>query len=421
MRMSSRAVVLAGAAALTLAACSGGGTSDAATLVVQTNWNPSQPQNQPLLDAVESFTAETGVEVELLYNGDDLNQVYESAALAGEEADVVLLNLTDRQLSWAMDDIVIPLNDYIVEWGLDEAVPQQNIDEWTDEEGNLRGIPYTGFTWPWWFNLDLLEQAGISAVPSTTDELLTAVTALRDAGITPIVAGGNDWSGQKLFLQIAQSYLEPTEAERVFTEGDFCGTPESVEGIELFVQLRDAGAFVDGVEGYTVDQAASEYFTGDAAIASMGSWSYLQAPEEIIEVTELSGFPAPADGTYARPTAYQGATGSGFWVSHNGEAKIDVVEQFVTHMYTDAVIEALLNEGGIIPVQLPDGVDTSQTNPLLAAALTELPDTVDWAVMPDLHIPAAATNPMYRSVSIAFSPGNDAQAVCAAMEEAYSE
>ncbi|UFU05465.1 ABC transporter substrate-binding protein [Ruania halotolerans] len=422
MKPSPRIVAIPAIAALMVAAgCSGSGEqAETDNLVIQTNWTESQPQNAPLVAATEQFTDETGISVELLYNSDDLNQAYESAALAGEEADVVLLNLTDRQMNWATDGIVVPLNDQISEWGLDEVIPEYNVEEWTDEEGNLRGIPYTGFSWPWWFNTDLLAEAGVSEIPTTTDELVSAVTALRDAGITPMAAGGNDWSGQKLFLQIMQSYLPAGEAVEVFKNGTFCESDGAMRGIELFAELRDAGLFVDGAEGYTVDDATTEYFTGQAAMASMGSWSYLQAPEEIIEVTELGGFPGPGDGEYASPTAYQGATGSGFWVSHNGAEKMEAVEQFITFMYRDEVIDSLLTEGGIVPLVLPEGSDAAESNPLLAEALTTLPESVDWAVMPDLHIPASATNPMYRSVSIAFSPGNDAAAICAAMEEAYS-
>jgi multiple sugar transport system substrate-binding protein len=416
------AVTVTAFSLLALTACGSDDTaSNADVLRVQTNWNASQPQNAPLVEATEKFTEETGIEVELLLNGDDLNQVYESALLAGEEADIVMLNLTDKQLEWAKDGAVVPLNDQVKEWGLEDEIPERNLEEWTDDEGNLRGLPYTGFTWPWWFNMDLLAEAGVTEMPRTTDELIAAAKALRAAGIAPVVAGGNDWSGQKMFLQVIQSYATPDEMVSTLRDGNYCQAPGVMEGIELFVELRDAGVFVDGVEGYTVDQAASAYFAGDAAIASMGSWSYLSAPPEIAAATTLGGMPVPTDGTYDKPTAYQGATGSGFWVSNNGAEKMDAVEQFITFMYRDEVVGSLLTEGGIIPLTLPEGVDVSTENPLLAEALTTLPESVDWAVMPDLHIPSAATNPMYRSTSIAFSPGNDAEQICAAMETAYAE
>lgn len=404
------------------AACSSGGAStDAQELVVQTNWNSSQPQNAPLVDAVKNFTEETGIKVKLVENGDDLSQNYETSLLAGDEADVVMVNLTDKQLSWAEDGAVIPVQDFVSEWGLEDSIPQTAIDEWTDDQGNLRGFPYSGFTWPWWYNTELLAQVGVDSIPETTDDLIAASDKLRAAGIAPVVIGGNDWSGQKVFLQIMQSYMSPDETKDLLGSGDYCGNPDAMKGIEEFTKLRDAGVFVDGAEGYTVDQAASQYFAGKAAIAPMGSWSYKNSPAEISGATTLGGFPIVDGGSYDKPTAYTGATGSGFWVSPNGEKKLESVEKFVTYMYTDEVVGSLLTEGGIVPLTLPEGTDVADTNPLLAAALTELPESVDFAVMPDLYIPAAATNPMYRATSIAFTQGKDAAAICAALDEAYAQ
>ena len=420
MRTHSTAVLAALAAALLgLTACSGTESTADARITVQSNWTTSQPQNAPFVAAIERFTEETGIEVDLVVNGDDLNQVFESDVLAGQEADVVLVNLTDKQLDWAKDGVVIPLNDQLVEWGLDEIVPTYNVEEWTDEEGNLRGIPYSGFTWPWWYNKAVFDSVGLE-VPTTIEDLIAAAPVLREAGVAPMVIGGNDWSGQKIFLQVIQSYLAPERTIEVLGEGTYCD-PDVLEGIELFVRLRDAGVFVDGVEGYTVDQATSLYFAGQAAIGSMGSWSYLDAPDDIVENTVLGGMPVVAGGQFEAPTAFQGATGSGWWVSNNGAEKLDIVGQFIQFMYSDEILVALLEEGGNVPLALPESADITASNPLLAEALTELPEAVDWAVMPDLYIPASATNPMYRSVSIAFTSGNDAQQVCAAMEEAYGQ
>lgn len=378
----------AGAIALVLAlgACASGGDAagDENVIVVQTNWTSSQAQNKPLFDAFETFTEETGIEVKVLESGDNLNQVYETSLLAGEEADVLLVGLLEKQLDWAVNGAVVPVNDYIEEWGIADRIPADALVDWTDTEGNLRAFPYSGFTWPWWYNTELLAQAGVEGVPQTTDELIAAAGKLRAAGIAPVVFGGIDWSGQKIFLQLLEAYLSEDEAKQVYAEGGVCENPKAMQGIELLIELRDAGVFVDGIEGYTADQAQAAYLDGQAAIAPLGSWAYPGASEELAAATELGGLPLPDDAAYEQPIAYRGSTSAGWWISPNGEQKIDQVRQLIEHMYGNEVIKGILDEGGVIPVADFGGDTSGVSAPLLAQSLTEFPERVEFPVMPDI-------------------------------------
>lgn len=404
-----------------LAACASpeasGSSSD--EIVVQTNWTASQAQNAPLFAAFDAFTEETGIAVKVLESGDNLNQVFETSLLAGEEADVLLVGLLEKQLDWAINGAVVPVNEYAEDWGIADQIPADALSEWTDGEGNLRAFPYSGFTWPWWYNMDLLEQVGYSEPPATTDELIDLSTKLRAAGIAPVVLGGIDWSGQKFLLQFLQTHLSDAEAKKVFAEGNTCNTPGAMQGLELFVELRDAGVFVDGVEGYTNDQATAAYMDGQAAIAPLGSWAYPAASEELAASTVLGGLPPSADSAFERPIAYRGSTSAGWWISPNGDKKIDKVQQLITYMYSDDVLKAILDEGGVIPVADFGGDTSGVKSPLLKQSLTEFPERVDFPVMPDIFVPADVSNPMYRASSIAYTPGNDAQVICSAIDEIY--
>lgn len=420
---SGLATIAVVAVGLTAACGNGSGAEGSAsggadTIVLQTNWTSAGPESKPLQAALKGFTAETGIEVKVLENGDDLNQVYETSLLAGDEADVLLVGLLEKQLDWVKNGAVVPLNDQVDEWGLTDSIPEQSIADWTDSDGQLRGLPYAGFTWPWWYNTDLFTQAGVE-VPTTTDELVTAVAALKDKGFGGIAIGGNDWSGQKLFLQFLETYMKPDEAKKVFAEGNTCANEDAMKGIELFTQLRDAGVFVDGVEGLTADQASALYFSGEAAISPMGSWSYVSTEDALASTTELSGMPVVPDGAYDKPMAYDGSTSAGWWVSPNGEKKMDAVGKLVQYMYRPEILASMV-DGGVV-LSTSTEVDVSGvTSPLLAQSFTDLPGRVDYAVMPDLYVPADVSNPMYRATSIAFTQGNDAQKICQLVDDVYT-
>ncbi|GAA2025650.1 ABC transporter substrate-binding protein [Catenulispora yoronensis] len=424
LAVAACATALAASATACGGGSSGGGSGAAGSggsadeIVLQTNWTTGGQENKPLTKALADFTAQTGIKVKVLENGDDLNQVYETSLLAGKEADVLLVGLLEKQLDWVKNGAVQPVGDYLSQWGLTDKIPASAITDWTDSDGKLRGFPYAGFTWPWWYNKALFDKNGIT-IPTTVDELVDAAKKLRAAGVGPVAIGGNDWSGQKIFLQIMESYMPAEEAKKVFAQGGTCSNADAMKGIDLFTKLRDAGVFVDGVEGLSADQATALYMSGKAAVAPMGSWSYLSTDASVLPTTMLGGLPTVPGGPYTKPTAYEGSTSAGWWISPNGAKKSDAVKKLIQFMYQPAVLKAMVTDGGVVP---PVGtqVDTSAvSNPLLAASVSDLPKNVDWAVMPDLYVPADVGNPMYHATSTAFTKGNDSKAICAAVDQVY--
>ena len=128
----------------------------------------------------------------------------------------------------------------------------------------------------------------------------------------------------------------------------------------------------------------------------------------------------PAGGTYAKPTALQGWTGSGFWISNNGLKKLDLVKQYITAWYDPAVATRIISEANSpTAVVLPGAPDIK--NKLLSYASTDLNANVDFAVMPDTVVPGSVANPMIRQTSLAFAKGTDAQTICQGMESASAQ
>ncbi len=399
-----------------------GGTSGGASateIVLQTNWTQGGQETVGLHAALDEFTKETGITVKVLENGDDLNQVYETSLLAGQEADVVLFGLLEKQLDWVKNGAVADVNQYLDDWGFKDQIPEDAIRDWTDDEGHLRAFPYTGFTWPWWYNMDLLKQVGVTELPQTDDEMIALTDKLRQAGLGGVAIGGNDWSGQKIFLQIMAEFMSPDETIDVFENGNLCGNDKAMQGIDEFIKLRDAGVFVDGVEGYTADQAQAMYLAGQAAIAPMGSWVYEATEGSLLDSTTLAGLPLAPGAYESKPLAYRGSTSAGWWISPNGVKKIDAVKQLIQFMYKDSTLTLEMKEGGVVPA-VSGGDNSVLTNKLTLQSLTDFPEKVSFPVMPDLYIPADVSNPMYRATSIAFTKGNDAQTICQAVDDTYT-
>lgn len=258
--------------AVGVSACGGNSSSaagGATTLNVLSNWSGSSPERKILGDVVASLKGQ-GISVNITEAGETIPDVYETSLVGGKEADVVIVNLAEKSNDWVKNGAAVSAQQYIDKWDLAGKIDPQALKEWSDADGKAQGFPYAGFSWPVWYNTDLLKKAGVNKVPTTSDELIAAAGKLRAAKIPPMIVGGSDWDGQKMFLQIAQSFMTPGETKTVYAKGGFCKSRNAMKGIELFTKYRDSGVFVDSTEGYSADQMNAAFYDGKAAIMSAG-------------------------------------------------------------------------------------------------------------------------------------------------------
>lgn len=423
--MSRRGFLAAGsglAAATTLPALAGCSTlaaadSDPDTLVVHSQLGTTAPGSPTYLSALNTFRDENpGLKVKNLVNGDDLAQVYETSRLARKEPDVVMVNLYDKTLAWTDVGATVDVKGYMDDWGLLQRVLPVALDAWTDGKGRLRAFPYFATNWPVAYNTALLDKAGVDAIPTTGDQLISAARRLRAKGIAPVTVGGNDWTGQKLLAQIIQTFLSPDEARKVFTSGDFSGSRGAREGIEYFAALRDAGVFADKAQGLTSDTMTTQFNTQAAAIESAMSSALAKVPEEVARHTEVGGWPLAPDAAHDKPTILRTYTLIGFWISPNGTKKLDAVEKFLRFMYRPDTVSRFIKESGR---DMALRSDTLSTDFPLVAEAQKLGSDVSQALLPDLYVPPAATQPLITATSTAFTRGTSPAKVRSVLEAAY--
>ncbi|QAY73539.1 extracellular solute-binding protein [Agromyces protaetiae] len=411
--------------ALALTGCAGasGGASQASDHIsVVTRWAAGSAEAEIQQRVFDRFTEKTGITVDFTDGLEDIDDQVETAVAAGKAPDLVIVNLYDKTLGWLDAGVTVPLDDLADEWGLTDKLQPSALDEWRvggDSSAELQGLPYSGFNWPLWYNTDLLAKAGVTEIPQTTDDLIAAAKALRAADVPPLIVGGNDWSGQKLFYQIIQSYADADTSKEVMSKGGYCDSDEFLKGIDLFTQLRDAGVFVDDVAGYTADDMYATYYAGKAAAMPAGSWAFAPAIEAgtgIEDATQLGGLAVPDGGAFDKPTAFQGFTGVGFMVTKQGASddRVDLVRQLVEEFYTDESVADFVENGNNVTPVIGDFADKAK-NPLLQQALG-LGDTVDYAVLPDVWI-GASSDPLIQVITKAFG-GGDAQEICAGLDAA---
>jgi raffinose/stachyose/melibiose transport system substrate-binding protein len=146
-------------------------------------------------------------------------------------------------------------------------------------DGRVYGLPYHTAVTGFWFNRALFADAGLDPdrPPQTWDDFLTAVEALKEAGITPVAIGGLDpWTVLYWYGCLAtrtagvDAFVAATEQRSLSANPDYL---RAAELLDLFIRNEP---FQQGYEtaGWAAPGGPVELVgSGQAAMELMGSWA----------------------------------------------------------------------------------------------------------------------------------------------------
>jgi multiple sugar transport system substrate-binding protein len=395
--------------------------AETTTLKIMHNWAPDDTHHPVLQQVFKDFMAanpDVKIEEEI-YSDLDIPIKVETAFLAGQEPDILFNNWAGSRDTWIDQGVTVPVDDLMKEWGFEGRFLPEALQVATDPKGRLVGFPLEGFTWPVWYNTDILEKAGVG-VPKTVDELIEASKKIREAGYEPFVTGGTDWSGYAVFTTIVQLVLSDEEMREVFGNGGFANNPKAMEGLELFTRLRDEGVFATNTEGLQADAMNAMFFDEKAAMMQAGSWSYAALPEEMQDHVALGGFPILAsDSPHEKPAIYAGF-GKGVWITRNGAQKLDAARRFIQYLFSDDVILKFVADTGM-PSPL---ADTEVPAGLLSPFMQSTVDYVKDATIIDItdnYVPQKSFDALYKASALAFIPGTTPEEIAAEFDKIYEE
>jgi multiple sugar transport system substrate-binding protein len=387
------------------------------TLTIWHNWGPDDAKGAPLQSIFADFMAANPdiIIADEVYVDADIPLKVETASVANQEPDLVFVQRVGSPITWTDSGVALPVNDYISDWGFNGLFKPSALAEYTLADGKIQAFPLEGYTWPIWYNTKIFDTAGV-AIPTTTDELIAAAAAIRAAGFQPVIASGVDDMGAYLFTLIMQSAMTDDEAIQCMGQGDW-SVPNCIKGVELFVQLRDAGVFVDGVEGIDYGAAEEQFGTGKVAICHYGAWAFADpAMLPLNPDVQLGGFPLPAGSPHSAPVYYSAYSAKGIWITPNGAAKIEAVKKFIQFIYQPSMMARLVEQAGMTPPLIDVPVDASMLNSLFVQSLN-MPAEV--AMTPDDYRPPAVGTDFSRISQEAFAPGTTAEKILADLTAAY--
>jgi multiple sugar transport system substrate-binding protein len=383
---------LVAATALGLSACGGGsggggGGSDVTSLRVLDYYN-----NEPDRAVYERKLAECGqqagvtIEREAVPGPQLIAKVLQQAS-SRTLPDVLMLDNPDLQ-QIAATGALAPISDF----GLSADGFQQGVVDASTFEGQVYGLQPVTNSIGLFYNVDILNQAGISP-PKTWDELKTAAAALTQGERYGVAFSAvADYEGAWQFLPF------------MWTNGGDetnIASPETAEALQLWVDLVNSGSASRSVLNWGQADVKDQFGAGNAAMMINGPWQF-PALEEFEGLNyEVVPIPVPQAGdTVVAPLG-----GETWTIPQTGDpARQAKAAEIVACLNTDDNQIALATERTTVPTKTAL-VDRFVAEVPRMAAFTEIVQTArsrtgklgpEW--------PAAATR-IYTAVQTAITGG----------------
>lgn len=376
------------AAALLLAGCGGGtapesdsgdqaeaGGGEVTLQMVESLTNPAR--TDLLKELLADFESEhPNIKVDLISPPtEQADQKLQQMLQSGTGVDVLeVRDLTVGPFSnngWLYD-----MSSDLEDWDGLDALTEQTKQFTFDADGNSYFVPYGFYGLSLFYRTDVVEEAGFDGPPQTWEELVTQASTIQDPAQNRYgyaFRGGANSAGQ--LLSVLQAYnadsIDLENAYKVESGDTIFSTPESVEGLNTYVELYKSGSPESSVAwGYS--EMVQAFTNGSTAFL-------LQDPEVIAVVNDSS---LTEDQWSVAPNLL-GPTGKAAWpmatagwgVTEASEHKAEAVE--LVKWLSGDPSTTFAQENSLVPILTEAGEDDFfKTGPWAGyVEMTSNPDT----------------------------------------------
>ena len=202
--------------------------------------------------------------------GDAAMTTLKARVTAGNAPTAVQMLGFDIQ-DWAAQGALANLNDVAAAEGWDAVVPSA-LQAFSKYDGNWVASPVNVHSTNWvWISKSALDAAGGNA-PTTWEELVSVLDAMKANGITPLAHGGQAWQEATVFDGVALSLGNGFyKSALIDLNEDALGGVLMVEAFNRMATLR---SYVDdNFSGRDWNLASAMVINGEAGMQMMGDWA----------------------------------------------------------------------------------------------------------------------------------------------------
>ena len=238
---------------------------------------PGTPYREWLDSQIDRFKADNkGSDVKITLLSTDNEQVaakLQAAFQAKKAPDMMLFYAGGYTTPY--ENQLLQLNPYFDETpgffdslsGMDLSCENLDCD---GGKGKIIAVPQDFGTYGLFYNKAMFKKAGVEAPIQTWDDLLSACTALKKTGVTPITFGDRDgYSTDNWVTLMYGSYFDDGDVEKV-NDGELpYADPKLVQPLQQLVDLREQGCLNKDASTRENFEANSEFTSGKSAMVLM--------------------------------------------------------------------------------------------------------------------------------------------------------
>jgi raffinose/stachyose/melibiose transport system substrate-binding protein len=381
-----------------LAACSTPETAPAEeqdSFVYWSMWREDEPVAKVIQQAIGAFEEETGITVDVEWQGRDVLTKLKAALNTNNIPDLVDKGFPEIKAVLGLSKEARDLSDvYDMEIpGSDGRTVRDAVPEAYDElntADSLIVVPYYVSAFSWWFSgtayPDLVENP-----PATWDDFTGLFDEVKANGQAPIAADADLLSYDSSFVNAALvSAVGPGNLHEIVADHDAEGWDDSKvrQAVEAIAELAEDGDYIEGYDSSKYPAMEKSWAAGNAAFLHMGSWVPYAFPE-LAEDYDLHafGFPQLGNNTAVPVTTY------GYAIPTAAKSP-DAAKQFIAFLMGTEWLTKLSNEALILTpdptIEVPELLLDQQR--LLAENEVYLADDGIVADFPDLTTRFATLN-----------------------------
>jgi ABC-type glycerol-3-phosphate transport system substrate-binding protein len=379
-RTIARAVAISAAAALAaggvLTGCSAqsGGEAAPKTFTYWSMWKEGEPQQKVIAQAIEDFSEETGIDVDVQWTGREVLKQIEPRLAAGNPPDLFDQSGSGIWGTFASKDAVLGLDDVYETTPIGESekigdlIPESLAHLFETKDGQALLVPYsvTGVTT--WYNGLTDELDG----QLTWDEFTAYADELKAEGRPAFTVDGDQsyyemyWFAHQVARHGGAEVLDAVATDKT---GEAAEDPAILAAAEDLFPLLQGGYLPDDFAGTTWPAQQTGWADGSngAAFLTMGAW----APSETGAALEKSGIDVDSTIQYRSmpyPSVEGGKGNDITWVDDFGFAipakarHADAAKEFIRYFVGKDTLQSfatdsasLASRGDLdVPVQLTD-------------------------------------------------------------------
>lgn len=227
-------------------------------------------------------------------------------------------------------------------------------------DGKIYGLPYNQQAGALYVNTDLFTKYGVE-IPTTFDELLTAVKTFKSKGIVPMGVGEKDeWPGMWYYDMIALREAGTSKSLSALNKKASFNDPTFVAAAQKLLDLINAGAFAPDALSMSRDEAVSQFTQGNVPMYFGGNFDAQSIDQSLLGKVQAVKFPT-IDGGQGND-AYLGGGADSLLVNADSKYKDQAVEaiKFLAPLYSSQMYLT----GAGLPEWNYDDIDQSKIDPL---------------------------------------------------------